>query len=141
MELFQIDDDGRLFISAAIHEWAPIAARGIQVVVDLDGALDSCVPETANHCLYVYFPFADDDEALPDLSKLSAIARLSAQLIRDEQRVLVHCGMGFNRSALVAGLILTELGMTGSAAVARLRERRPGALFNDLFADYLSVID
>jgi protein-tyrosine phosphatase len=141
MELFPIDDDGRLFISAAIEDWPPIAARDIHVVVDLDGGLDTGVPKTPNHDLYVYFPITDDDEALPDLSKLSAIARLGAELVRDGQRVLVHCGMGFNRSALVAGLILTELGMTGPAAVARLRERRPGALFNELFADYLSVIE
>jgi protein-tyrosine phosphatase len=45
--------------------------------------------------------------------------------------------MGFNRSALVAGLILCELGYTGPDAVSRLRARRPGALFNDTFADYL----
>jgi hypothetical protein len=48
--------------------------------------------------------------------------------------------MGFNRSALVAGLILIELGMPGATAVARLRERRPGALYNDRFADYLTSI-
>ena len=51
--------------------------------------------------------------------------------------VLSHCGMGFNRSALVAGLILNELGMSGKNVVARLRERRPGALFNSTFAEYL----
>jgi protein-tyrosine phosphatase len=45
--------------------------------------------------------------------------------------------MGFNRSGLVAGLILTSLGMPGDVAVARIRERRPGALYNDRFAQYL----
>jgi hypothetical protein len=45
--------------------------------------------------------------------------------------------MGFNRSGLVAGLILTSLGMPGEVAVSRIRERRPGALYNDRFADYL----
>jgi protein-tyrosine phosphatase len=49
--------------------------------------------------------------------------------------------MGYNRSALVAGLILIELGMNGPQAVARLRERRPGALFNPNFADFLERID
>src|SRR5258707_10557349 len=110
MELFQIDDDGRLFISAALLAWEPIAARGIQVVVDLEGGLDHCIPETPNHCVYVYFPFDDDDRVLPDATKMQAIARMCAQLMRDEHRVLVHCGQGFNRSALMAGLILTELG-------------------------------
>jgi protein-tyrosine phosphatase len=48
--------------------------------------------------------------------------------------------MGFNRSALLAGLILTELGMSGADAVNRLRERRPGALFNERFAAYLGTL-
>jgi protein-tyrosine phosphatase len=46
--------------------------------------------------------------------------------------------MGLNRSALVAGLILNYLGMNGEEAVALLRRKRPGALFNDNFAQYLS---
>ena len=45
--------------------------------------------------------------------------------------------MGFNRSALVAGLILVELGVPGPQVVERLQSRRPGALFNDRFADFL----
>jgi hypothetical protein len=48
--------------------------------------------------------------------------------------------MGFNRSALVAGVILTELGMPGPDVIARLRERRPGALFNECFAAYLASL-
>jgi protein-tyrosine phosphatase len=48
--------------------------------------------------------------------------------------------MGFNRSALVAGLVLVELGWSGAEAVARLRERRPGALFNTAFAEYLASL-
>lgn len=48
--------------------------------------------------------------------------------------------MGFNRSALMAGLILVELGMDGPSVVERLRERRPGALFNEVFAAYLASL-
>jgi protein-tyrosine phosphatase len=65
------------------------------------------------------------------------VATLAASLIRAGHRVLTHCKLGFNRSGLVAGLILTLLGMTGNAAVSRIRERRPGALYNDRFAQYL----
>ena len=72
--------------------------------------------------------------------KLRAIARLGASLIGQGHRVLSHCGMGYNRSAFVAGLIMIELGMSGPDVVARLRERRPGALFNDGFADCLLAI-
>ena len=45
--------------------------------------------------------------------------------------------MGFNRSALVAGLILHRLGMPGHRVVERLRDRRPGALFNEVFAEHI----
>jgi protein-tyrosine phosphatase len=48
--------------------------------------------------------------------------------------------MGFNRSALVAGLVLTYLGIKGEDAVALLREKRPGALFNENFAAYLTAL-
>src|SRR5262245_9784705 len=128
MDLFQIDDDGRLFIAPALDDWEPVARRGIDVVIDLEGGLDPCIPTVANHCVYVYFPFEDDNEQLPCLTKLRAIARLGAALIADGHRVLSHCGMGFNRSALLAGLILVELGLPGPLALERLRERRPGAL-------------
>jgi uncharacterized membrane protein YadS len=40
--------------------------------------------------------------------KLRAIARLGASLIAEGHRVLSHCGMGYNRSALVAGLIIAN---------------------------------
>ena len=138
MELFPIDDDGRLYISGDIDDWNFIAPHDIDVVIDLDGGLDACIPSETNRCLYIYFPFDDDDRSLPNVTKLRAIAELAASLIREGHRVLTHCNMGFNRSGLVAGLILKSLGMPGDAAVTRIRERRPGALYNDRFAQYVS---
>ena len=138
VELFQIDDDGRLFISAVIERWNVVASRDVDVVIDLEAGLDLCIPTQSNHCLYVYFPFDDDDRELPSLTKLKAIAALGATLIASGHRVLVHCSTGFNRSALVAGLILTETGLPGRDALARVRERRPGALFNETFAEFLA---
>ena len=90
------------------------------------------------HLLYIYHHIYDED--LPDLARMRALALMGAHLIREGQKVLAHCGMGFNRSALLAGLILTELGMSGTEAVNRLRERRPGALFNERFAEYLATL-
>ena len=135
MNLFQVDDAGCLFISPIIEDWSLLASKQIDTIFDLEGGLDPGVPAVPDQCLYVYFPIYD--EALPDLSKLSGLASLGASLIRDGHHVLSHCGMGFNRSALLAGVILHRLGMPGPAAVERLRERRPGALFNEKFAAYL----
>lgn len=131
----RLDDDGHLFISPAIREWTPLAELGIDTVIDLDAGLDDCIPTTPEGCLYVYFPIFDEE--LPNLNRLDAVATLGAEVIRGGHRVLSHCGMGFNRSALVAGVILNKLGVPGPEAVKRIRERRPGALFNEVFANYL----
>jgi protein-tyrosine phosphatase len=134
-EIVQMDDEGKLFLSAAIEDWQPILDRGIDTVIDLEGGVDHGVPTEANKFLYIYLPIADGE--MPDLDRLHAVARLGADLVRRGDRVLAHCGMGLNRSALMIALILRYLGMDGIAAVARCRERRAGALFNQIFAEYL----
>lgn len=139
MDIICLDEAGCLFLSPRITSWEPINRHGISVVIDLDGELDTGVPTHPGHILYIYFPIYDED--LPDTAKLLAVARLGASLVRSGHRVLSHCGMGFNRSALVAGLILMDMGMSGPEVVALLRQKRPGALFNDVFAQYLEGLD
>jgi protein-tyrosine phosphatase len=141
MELFQVDDAGKLFISPSINElsdWDILFHRQVDTIIDLDGEVDIGVPTVPNQYLYIYFPIFDED--LPNLNKLHAIGNLGANLVASGHRVLSHCGMGYNRSALMAGLILNKLGMSGPTVVQRLRERRPGALFNDCFAAYLESL-
>src|SRR3982751_1654404 len=127
-EIVQMDDDGRLFLSAMIEDWQPILDRGIDTVIDLEGDIDHGVPTTANQFLYVYLPIQDGE--LPDLDRLHAVAKLGAELVRRGDRVLSHCGVGLNRSALMIALILRYLGMESPATVERCRQRRPGALYN-----------
>lgn len=134
-KLYQVDDLGHLYISPVISDWGIVSSYGIDTVIDLEGGLDDCIPTAPNGCLYVYFPIFDED--LPDLDKLEAVVNLGAHLVGNGHRVLSHCGMGFNRSALVAGLILHRLGLPGENVVRQLRERRPGALFNDVFAQHI----
>ena len=137
-KLHQVDDAGCLYISPVIHDWSIVSSYGVDTVIDLEGGLDTCIPTMPNSCLYVYFPIYDEN--LPDLEKLTAVAALGAHLVQNGHRVLSHCGMGFNRSALVAGRIMNKLGMPGTEVVARLRERRPGALFNQVFAEHIASL-
>jgi protein-tyrosine phosphatase len=131
-----IDDDDLLWLAPACDDWAPIVKQhGLSAVIDLEAGLDEGIPAHPNQLIYVYFPFKDDD--VPTLAKLHAVAKLGAALIEAGERVLVHCQMGLNRSALVAGLVLVYSGLSGEDAVARLQERRPGALYNETFAAYL----
>ena len=90
MELFPVDDDGRLFISPAIDEWDALERYEIDTVIDLEGGLDTCIPTTSNRCLYIYFPIDDDNDCLPNMIKARAIARLGATLIAQGHRVLSH---------------------------------------------------
>ena len=138
MELFPIDDAETLFISPAIDDWGPVHARRIGCVIDLDGEVAHGVPSLPGHMLYVYFPIFDED--LPDLARLDAVCSLGTRLLESGQKVLSHCGMGFNRSALVAGVILVQRGLSGPEAGARIRRKRPGALFNETFESYLESL-
>lgn len=54
------------------------------------------------------------------------------------QTVLVRCQAGYNRSGLVAGLVLMRRGMPAPAAIALLREKRSSwVLCNRAFEAYL----
>ena len=103
MDIFQIDAQGQLFIAPDIDDWQPVTAQGITAVFDLDSDIDIGVPAVPDQLLYIYFPF--EDRELPNLAKLHALAQLGALLVQQGHRVLSHCGMGHNRSALLAGLI------------------------------------
>jgi protein-tyrosine phosphatase len=139
MELFQVDDERLLYISPTITDWGALTCHGVDTVIDLDGELDSGVPTLPDQCLYIFFPIFDGD--LPNLDKLHALGILGASLVASRHCVLSHCGMGYNRSALVAGIILHKLGMSGPDIVRRIQERRPGALFNERFSAYLESLE
>ncbi len=53
------------------------------------------------------------------------------------ERVLIFCSQGFNRSALLAGLVMRELGAEPAEVVAAIRAARPGALSNHTFVRLL----
>jgi protein-tyrosine phosphatase len=136
-DIVALDERNQLYLSAVIADWSRVHKHDITAVIDLDADVDAGVPSTPNQLVYIYFPI--EDGRLPDVPKLHSVARFGADLIRQGYRVLSHCGLGLNRSALVAGLILTELGMPRSLVVPHLRSRRPGALYNELFARYLQT--
>lgn len=138
MDLVAINAAATLFVSGEIDDWTPLHQHGVDTIVDMDGNIDPGIPEAPNQVLYVYWPILDED--LPSLPRLEALGRLVADLVGADHRVLVHCRMGFNRSVLVIATALTYLGMTGEQALQHLRELRPGALFNETFAEHVRTL-
>jgi protein-tyrosine phosphatase len=139
MDVTPIDDEQRLFVSSRIDDWSQIDQHGISVVVDLEMRLDAGIPSGDGTRLYLYYPF--EDNSVPDPTMIQPLAAFLAVLYGTGHRVLVHCSMGLNRSPLVAGVVLHHLGWSGRDAVERLRERRPGALFNEHYSGYLERLD
>jgi protein-tyrosine phosphatase len=135
VDIVAVNPEGTLFVSGHIEDWETLRERGIDTIVDMDGDVDPGIPAAPNSILYVYHPILDEE--LPDLTKIEALGRLVAGLVSDQHRVLVHCRMGLNRSVLVIATALTYLGMTGEQALGHLRECRPGALFNENFAEHV----
>ena len=138
MDIVVINEEQTLFVSGEIEDWQTLVERGIDTIVDMDATVDAGLPQAPGSVLYIYHPILDED--LPNLVKIEALGRLVADLVSSDHRVLVHCRMGFNRSVLVIATALTYLGMTGAAALDHLRERRPGALFNENFAAHVATL-
>jgi protein-tyrosine phosphatase len=135
MDIVAINEAGTLFVSGEIEDWEVVKGQGIDIIVDMDGDVDPGLPEAPNQVLYVYYPIRDED--LPSLVKLEAVGRLVADLIGQDHRVLVHCRMGLNRSVLVIATALTYLGYSGERALTHLQSIRPGALYNETFAEHV----
>ena len=138
MDIVVVNTEGTLFVSGEIEDWEALSELGIDTIVDMDASVDTGLPQAPGSVLYIYHPILDED--LPNLVKIEALGRLVADLVSSDHRVLVHCRMGFNRSVLVIATALTYLGMTGEAALNHLRERRPGALFNENFATHVAAL-
>lgn len=129
--IWQIEE--KLFILSAIREPEKVKAAGINVLYDLEGFRDR---DIAWLTYYGYWPIKDEPR-LPDLWELSGRAWDAYQWWEKGYTVGIHCRMGKNRAALVTGEVLRLSGMTGPETVRLIREKRPGALSNEVFREYL----
>ena len=79
---------------------------------------------------YTVFRAALDDSGPPpnriDRILIRELAHEVAVRVREGQRVLVTCRKGRNRSGVIAGIALTELGMSGRQAASLIRRIRNG---------------
>jgi hypothetical protein len=133
MEVFEMVL-GHLWQSSAIDEPQRVNDLKLDLIIDLEGGIDTGAGDWQG---YLFWPIEDHDE-LPNLVMLQAVGNLGMGLVNGNKKVLVHCAVGINRASLVSGVILFKLGIAkGQALIDYIRERRPGALCNEVFADYL----
>ncbi len=110
---------GTLVLAEAEFQPQAVNFPGLRSVIHCP--LDDCDPITQNV-----------------IHKARACAQQLADLVGNRRRrTLVACHMGLNRSGLIVGLTLVELGVSGASALARIQMLRSGALSNPAFAAYL----
>lgn len=79
-----------------------------------------------------------DSELNPSVLQTAVEAACTvASRHRKGDSVLVRCQAGLNRSSLVAGLAMIDLGYSGEDAVQLIRARRSPSLCNDDYAELL----
>ncbi len=129
MEIFQIDEN--LYQSSMIDDAE--RARMFDVCIDLAGGID---PDASD--FKIYLKWTIEDGGLPDMDILKFVASFGYDLAyKKKMKVLVHCEKGINRASLLNGVILWLKGIRGQEIVNYIRNKRPGALFNQNFVNYL----
>jgi protein-tyrosine phosphatase len=111
--------------------------EGASVVVNLAGWMKEPV-KMPDGCMYLAWSFDDDPKQLPDTDVLRALAKMLAERVRAEQTVVIYCAGGLNRSGLLVGQTLIELGHSPAEAIELVRAARGRwALSNALFESFL----
>jgi hypothetical protein len=87
---------------------------------------------------FVWVPMVDGPEVPATEIRLLAVEIAAA--VRDGAEVLVHCDAGLNRSGVVVGRTLLELGVPVDEAIAAIRKARGrDALCNHSFVRWLEA--
>lgn len=136
---------GKVQRSAATGAWNrdlatdldAIAAWGAVAVLTLieGGEIDDLAVQAlgaevnARHMNWLHLPIRDVSVPSAGFEHLWAeVGEGLRALLRSGFNVLVHCKGGLGRAGLVACRLLIELGMPPAAALAKVREVRPGAV-------------
>lgn len=109
-------------------------------VIDCAGDVEDEYRAAAGRFLPIVF--LDVEEQPASLGRISSIAsEVAASLTSGTpgQSAYVLCTHGMNRSGLVTGLILRELGYDPEEAVRLIRAARPGSLSNHTFVRLLGA--
>jgi protein-tyrosine phosphatase len=112
----------------------------LDLIVNLEFAQHDPFRQSSRPFDTIWFPIHDSNR-LPELRKLHRVSGCVTERIKAGQRVLVHCAAGLNRSGLVTALVVRQYyGINGASAVDLLRSKRPWALCNPTFAEYVASL-
>lgn len=131
----------RLCLGSAPPSGDAVAREGFQILLLCAAELQTATPEDFPGVDLWHCGFEDAPLSRETFAALESLAEAVVDEWSRGRSILITCALGLNRSALVAALAYRLLsGTTGAAAAQRVREVRPGALFNPSFARYLDEL-
>ena len=85
---------------------------------------------------YIWWPFVDGP--VPDTRILERLTDIAVEFLKREEKVLISCAAGINRSNLLSCLIMMKFfGMSAKDAIEHIRQKNPFALVNDNYLNWL----
>jgi hypothetical protein len=122
-----------LFLASAAHSPAEMLSM-FDVLIDVGGR-DRWEAEPDPR--YRFHPL-DDVPFIVDAEMIHAVGERIASLVREGKHVAVNCLSGVNRSGLLVGRALVELGFSPEEAIEAVRTARGSmALTNQRFVEFL----
>lgn len=133
---------GRLWMGGAHARDGAIVSRedlGRALVVDCAG--DLADDHRAGARAWLSCVFADLEVFPTQISRIRDTAQAVARHLTGapERPVYVLCQYGMNRSGLITGLVLRDLGLAADQAIDLIRAARPGALSNLTFLQLIQT--
>ena len=128
--------------TAAIWMGGARALRGDEVrpsdlaggwLVDAAGDMPSAHRAAATRLIDCVF--ADNEETPPGFLRVQELVReiSAAATSGGPLAICLVCSQGLNRSGLLTGLVLRQMGFSANDTVARIRAARPGSLANHAY--------
>jgi len=114
-----------------ISDWRAEVLVSLIEDIEFDGLAVPELPEKAADLGLRWMHLPIVDAGIPDMTfeeRWETTGKELRRVLKDGGRIVVHCRGGLGRTGMIAARLLVEFGMEPHAAIAKVRNARPGAI-------------